>query len=51
VHFRLDEGRIFGLTPKGRATAFIFRFNDEVRIAQRLTLLRQGRYLEQDQNR
>jgi hypothetical protein len=51
VHFRLDEGRVFGLSPEGRATAFIFRFNDEVHIIQRITLLRQGRYLKQDQHR
>lgn len=43
-HFRLDDGEIVGLTPEGRATVFIFRLNDVVRVAQRRALVRQGRY-------
>jgi len=46
THFRLKDGKIEGLTPEGRATVFIFRFNDDVRVAQRQALMRHGRYLE-----
>ncbi len=34
-HFRMVEGVIEGLTPEGRATVAIFRFNDEQRVFQR----------------
>ena len=44
THFRLDDGEIVGLTPEGRATVFIFRLNDAVRVTQRQALIRQGRY-------
>lgn len=44
MHFRLANGEIVGLTPEGRATAFIFRLNDAVRVAQRQALMHQGRY-------
>lgn len=44
THFHLDNGNIIGLTPEGKATAFIFRFNDDVRVAQRQALTHQGRY-------
>jgi hypothetical protein len=43
-HFRLEEGTIIGLTAEGRATVFIFRFNDEARVRQRLLLIKQQRY-------
>lgn len=43
-HFYLEEGRIVGRTPEGRATVRIFRFNDDMRLRQRRTLMRQGHY-------
>lgn len=45
AHFRLEAGEIIGVTPEGRATVFIFRFNDDVRVVQRQALMRHGRYL------
>lgn len=45
-HFEVKDGHITGLTPKGRATVLIFKFNDEVRIAQRRSLIQKGRYSE-----
>jgi hypothetical protein len=42
-HFLLEQGRILGLTPAGRATAFILRLNDEWRVLLRQTLEREGR--------
>lgn len=44
-HFSLDNGSIVGLTPEGRATIFIFRFNDEARVEQRKNLTQHKRYL------
>lgn len=43
-HFALVEAKIEGLTPEGRATAFLLRFNEKVRIAERLTLMQKGRW-------
>ena len=43
-HFEPEDGRIVGLTPEGRATALIFRFNDEIRVRERLSLMRRGWY-------
>jgi len=42
-HFQLlDDGRIVGTTPEGRATAKLLDFNAEHRLQLRQTLLRQG---------
>jgi len=41
-HFRFAEGAIEGLTPEGRVTAKILRFNDDDRVAERNLLLRAG---------
>ncbi len=43
-HFQLDEAVIAPLTPVGRGTALLLRFNDEQRVLLRAELLRQGRY-------
>lgn len=43
-HFRLDGAVIAPLTPVGRGTAMLLRFNDEQRIALRAELMQQGRY-------
>jgi HNH endonuclease len=43
-HFSLEQGNIVGVTKEGRATVFLLRFNDEIRIAQRQQLIGQGRY-------
>ena len=37
-HFRLNEFRIEPITPIGEVTEFIFRFNDEDRVAERSIL-------------
>jgi len=44
VHFRLDGPQIVPLTPIGRGTALLLRFNDEERLLLRAELIRQGRY-------
>lgn len=42
-HFRLcKDGTIVGLTPEGRATAFLLRFNDPTRIQDRADLIAVG---------
>ncbi len=42
-HFlALGSGHIIGLTPRGRATAQVLRFNDEVRVRGRLLLHLRG---------
>lgn len=42
-HFRLcEDGTIVGLTPEGRATAFLLRFNDPTRIQDRTDLIAVG---------
>jgi hypothetical protein len=43
-HFRLNGATIVPLTPIGRGTALLLRFNDEQRLLLREELLRQGRY-------
>lgn len=37
THFRLSEGYITGLTPEGRVTERLLRFNDPERVLERLT--------------
>jgi hypothetical protein len=44
AHFRLDGARITPLTPIGRGTVLLLRFNDEQRLLLRTELIRQGRY-------
>jgi HNH endonuclease len=44
AHFRFEEGFIKGLTPEGRATETIFRFNEPVRVAERMMLMELGLY-------
>lgn len=43
-HFALEGARILGLTPAGRTTATLLRFNDRVRVVQRRVLIEAGRY-------
>lgn len=43
-HFVLMGARIDGLTPVGRATAALLRFNDRARILQRRLLINAGLY-------
>src|SRR5689334_13094359 len=43
-HFKLVGGVIEAVTPIGRGTVTLLRFNDEQRVALRMELLRQGRY-------
>ena len=43
-HFRLTGANINGLTPMGRATAQLLRFNDPERLRDRGELLAAGRY-------
>jgi len=43
-HFRLEAGRIIGLTPEGRVTAEILQFNRDDLVEMRLTLIAKGRY-------
>jgi hypothetical protein len=43
-HFALIDARIVGLTPAGRATANLLRFNLPVRLDVRRLLIEQGRY-------
>lgn len=43
-HFGLDKGRIMPLTPQGRVTVFLLKFNDKVRLEQRADLTAIGRY-------
>lgn len=44
AHFALAGDEILPLTPVGRRTVFLLRFNDEQRVLLRAELLRQGRY-------
>lgn len=46
THFRLENGKMIGLTSEGKATVFIFRLNDNVRVEQRQKLTLHGRYPE-----
>lgn len=43
-HFRLTGPRIIGLTPQGRVTAKLLRFNDEERLLEREFLIRSSLY-------
>jgi hypothetical protein len=43
-HFRLDGGRIAGLTASGRVTVFLLQFNAPERVRQRADLQAIGRY-------
>jgi HNH endonuclease len=43
-HFRLDQAIISPLTPEGRVTAFLLKFNDPDRLAEREILMRLRRY-------
>jgi len=43
-HFRLDGFRIIPLTPIGRATVALLRFNSPERLSVRAMLLQIGRY-------
>jgi hypothetical protein len=43
-HFQIDGAIIIPLTPLGRGTALLLRFNDEQRLLLRRELLRQRRY-------
>ena len=44
AHFQLSGAEVIPLTPVGRGTAVLLRFNDEQRVLLREELLRQGRY-------
>ena len=43
-HFRLNGGRIEGITASGRATVALLHLNDAVRVAHRLGLIDLGHY-------
>lgn len=43
-HFRWQEAEIVPLTPIGRATILLLRFNDAERVALRAGLMHEGRY-------
>ena len=43
-HFRLDHVLIEPLTPEGRATVFLLRLNDPIRMDEREVLIAEGRY-------
>jgi hypothetical protein len=44
-HFRLEEGAVIvGLTPEGRTTARVLRFNEDSRLRRRRILMRVGLY-------
>lgn len=43
-HFRLNRGFIEPHTPEGRATVFLLRLNDPIRLSERELLLAEGRY-------
>jgi HNH endonuclease len=44
-HFQLIGATIEALTPAGRGTVMLLRFNDEQRVALRAELIQQGRYM------
>lgn len=44
VHFKLNGALIVPLTPKGRATVFALRLNDEERVQRRALLQTLGVY-------
>ena len=43
-HFELAGAALLGRTSTGRATAFLLRFNDEIRVMQRQALIEAGQY-------
>lgn len=43
-HFRLDGANIQALTAVGRVTVFLLSLNDDVRLADRVSLIEAGRY-------
>jgi hypothetical protein len=43
-HFRLNGPQIIPLSSEGRATVFVLKLNDEMRVRSRLALLEAGRY-------
>lgn len=43
-HFKLDGSIITPLTPEGRVTTSLLKFNTPQRIAERVILIRLGRY-------
>ena len=43
-HFRLNGGRIEGITSSGRATVALLHLNDAERVAYRLGLIDLGHY-------
>jgi hypothetical protein len=43
-HFSFEVGVISGLTPQGLATVTIFRFNEPIRVTERLNLSKLGLY-------
>lgn len=43
-HFRLRDGEIEGITPEGRTTVRILRFNDPDQVEARVQLMASGRY-------
>lgn len=46
THFRYDDGRIVGLTPEGRATVNLLRFNFQESVEERRELRADGRWQE-----
>lgn len=44
MHFTLNNGRIEGVTPTGRATAKLLRFNTPTRTLERQLLIEQKQY-------
>jgi hypothetical protein len=49
-HFELDGAHSGGLTPSGRATVAVLRFNDEIRVLQRRALIMAGKYPPESRN-
>lgn len=43
-HFKVEAGHILPLTPEGRVTGFLLRFNSAERVNQRRMLMREDRY-------
>ncbi len=43
-HFKLNNGRVAGITPAGRATAKLLMFNTPTRILERQLLMAQNQY-------
>jgi 5-methylcytosine-specific restriction endonuclease McrA len=43
-HFQFDQGRIVGLTPKGRATVHVLQLNQPERVEERARLMETGTY-------